>query len=177
MPRERRDRRWWRRAGAIDASLPPRRRRLKGTRGPPGVVRPPPKRQARAIAAARAPWERRRMIRLAPRGLHVCAACRAEFVYPEARRREVDARWWRATRAQWWLRLRCGSCGARREVVVPEALVERFEIELERARAAIAHAIAASERTRMAAMVDALVLALERDLIDAADFALPRAPM
>jgi hypothetical protein len=108
--------------------------------------------------------------------LRLCAACRADSVYPESRSRRVERSWWRATRIRWRLRLRCGACGARREVVVGERLMERFEKRLERTRAAIANALAASDHLRMAAQIEVFVLALELDLIDARDFGVPARP-
>jgi hypothetical protein len=62
-------------------------------------------------------------------GLHVCIACRRDYVHAEGRRREDDGRW------RLWLH--CGECHARREVVVPDDLEQRFEADVERGRAAL----------------------------------------
>jgi hypothetical protein len=51
------------------------------------------------------------------------------------------------------------------------AVAERYERDLERGVAAVAVAWERLERARMAAVLDAFVVALDRDLIDAADFA------
>jgi hypothetical protein len=88
--------------------------------------------------------------------------------------RTVRRSWWRETRTFWELRLRCGACGGRRDVVVADGRMERFATRLERTRAKMARAAAQSERRRMEAEARALALAFELDLIDAADFGVPR---
>jgi hypothetical protein len=108
------------------------------------------------------------------RALHVCTVCAADTVYPEARVRTVHESWWREARTRWRLWLRCGACGGRREIVVGDARMQRFARRLERARAIMARAVAHSERLRMEAEASALAIALELDLIDAADFGVPR---
>src|SRR2546423_777923 len=95
-------------------------------------------------------------------GLHVCPACRSDSVHAVGRAREGEV--------QWRLQLRCGECGTIREVVVPDDLAERFEGDVARGREIIERAAAECDRERMAAEVEVMALALDLDLIDAADF-------
>jgi hypothetical protein len=62
-------------------------------------------------------------------GLHVCAGCRSDSVHAVAREREGE---------RWRLWLRCGACEARRQVVVPADLAERFDADVAQGRAIIA---------------------------------------
>jgi hypothetical protein len=116
-------------------------------------------------------WRARRVDRLARTcswtsvpgcGLHVCPACHAPFVHPVARAR-VDA--WR-----WSMRLRCGNCRHERDMVVPADVAARYEDDLRMAAEVIAWAIAAEDHERLKRQADAFAAALDRDLIDAADF-------
>jgi hypothetical protein len=97
-------------------------------------------------------------------GLHVCPACHGSFVHAVDRRRESEARW--------WLQLCCGECRSCRDVVVTDDIARRFDADVARGLEAIAAAAAHSDRQRMADQADAFAVALERDLIDAADFRL-----
>jgi hypothetical protein len=117
-------------------------------------------------------WRRRRRDRraLGPRrtpvpgsGLHVCPACRAPFVHTVARSR-LDA-------ARWSMRLRCGECRHERDVVVADDVAARYDDDLRDAAREIARAIAAEDRERLEREADAFAAALDRNLIDAADFA------
>ena len=54
--------------------------------------------------------------------------------------------------------LRCGECGWQREVVVADDVVVRFDDDVR------------ADRERLAREADAFAAALDRDLIDAADF-------
>jgi hypothetical protein len=96
-------------------------------------------------------------------GLQVCPACRASFVHPVARSR-LDA--WR-----WSIALRCGECGHAREVVVADEVAARYEDDLRDAARAIARAVADADLKRLEREVEAFAAALDRGLIDAADFA------
>ena len=95
-------------------------------------------------------------------GLHVCSACRSDFVHATERRRESEA--------VWWMSLRCGQCGGCRDVVVGSDLVRRFDADVSRGLATIASDLDTLDRERMAAQVEAFASALRRDLIDAGDF-------
>ena len=97
------------------------------------------------------------------RELTVCLECGADYVNP------VE---WRAHGAcHWWMLLRCGGCEAQREEVVPDPLAERFDRELDHALAEIGRVADRLRYERLASEADAFAAALERDLIDAEDFA------
>jgi hypothetical protein len=98
-------------------------------------------------------------------GLHVCHECHADYVHP--------VEWREADGDHWWMRLRCGSCFREREVTVPDAVAQRFGRDLDAAEQEIGRAAAQLDQERMAREVEALAAALERDLIDADDFARP----
>jgi hypothetical protein len=66
--------------------------------------------------------------------------------------------------------LRCGACGTREEVVVPNAEAERFGDALDAGVAEIAAAADRLDRERLGDQADAFAVALARDLIDAGDF-------
>jgi hypothetical protein len=95
-------------------------------------------------------------------GLHQCRLCHDDSVVPV---------WWeQAGDAQWHMLLRCGQCETYREVTVGNDVAERYEQDLERGRAEIAATVNRRDRARMLAELPILIAALERDLIDAADF-------
>jgi hypothetical protein len=110
---------------------------------------------------------RRREIRgstsLPGSGLHVCEDCRSDYVHP--------VEWREADSEHWWMRLRCGGCFREREVTVPDAVAQRFGRDLDAAEEEIGRAVEKLDQERMALEVEAFAAALERDLIDAEDFA------
>lgn len=117
-------------------------------------------------------WRRRRREGLGPvprrtpvpgSGLQVCRACRAPFVHPVARKRLEES--------LWSLVLRCGECTLEREVVVGDDLAARYEDDLRGSARAIERALEQEDRERLARQADLFAAALDRDLIDAADFA------
>jgi hypothetical protein len=95
--------------------------------------------------------------------LETCPACKKDFVQPVSWEPEGDERW--------WMYLRCGECGMSREVSVSNADAERYEAALHSRASIISRALRRLEIDRMAAEVESFVTALQRDLIDAADFA------
>jgi len=95
-------------------------------------------------------------------GLIVCATCGSDFVSP--------LEWAEHDETYWWMRLRCGECGAFREVVVSQEIAGRYDRALDRTSEAIVTTLAQLDRERMTAEVEALATALQHDLIDAADF-------
>jgi hypothetical protein len=97
-----------------------------------------------------------------PRLLCVCAACGADFVNP--------VRWITQEDGQRRVHLRCGACGLERDVVVTPTSAALLEAAHEARVAQIAQTLERLERDRMAAWADTFTQALERDLIDAADF-------
>ena len=64
----------------------------------------------------------------------------------------------------------CGECRSQREVVVADDVVVRFDDDVRAATRPIARAIERADRDRLAREADAFAAALDRDLIDAADF-------
>jgi hypothetical protein len=91
-----------------------------------------------------------------------CSSCGADLMNP-VRWHDVDA-------LTWWIRLRCGACGAVREVEASNAEARQLEADLDLGLARIAAAVVELDRGEMAVAADALVSALERDLIDPDDF-------
>jgi hypothetical protein len=96
-------------------------------------------------------------------GLQQCSVCRADFV--------VLVDWDEVDDHHWQLLLRCAECETYREIVVGNDVAKRYEADLARGMDEIASALERSDRARMEHEVDTFVAALERDLIDPADFA------
>jgi len=71
----------------------------------------------------------------------------------------------------WWMLLRCGGCRADREVTVANDVAECYGRELDAAQAQMARTVRALDAERMAREAETFTEALERDLIDADDFA------
>ena len=67
--------------------------------------------------------------------------------------------------------MRCGECGTWRGVRVTNDEAKAFDVTLDRHTEEIRRALDQIDRERMETELDALVGALEHDLIDAADFA------
>jgi hypothetical protein len=95
-------------------------------------------------------------------GLVNCPDCRKEAVIP------VD---WEDGGDKWHIALRCGNCGARREVTLDDGEARKLDRALDRGIHQIRRALTALERRRMRTEADTLSVALERDLIGADDFA------
>jgi hypothetical protein len=114
---------------------------------------------ARVLRAVPGEWGRRPR----PTPLIECLACGSDRVCVIDFEEDDDC--------HWWIRLRCGECEIWRDVIVSDA--EAAELD----RALVAHAtamrslLAALDRERMAAEIEVLVAALERDLIDPSSFA------
>jgi len=77
----------------------------------------------------------------------------------------------RIDESRWSVLLRCGECRREREVVVPLGVVARLDDDIRTATHTIARALERADRERLAREADAFAAALDRDLIDAADFA------
>jgi flavoprotein len=91
-----------------------------------------------------------------------CRACGTDFVYPvEWRPHDDDS---------WWMLLRCGACGFCRETIAPNALADRFDLELDRMQADIRAEAGRLERERQVEEAEAFAAALDRDLIIPEDF-------
>jgi hypothetical protein len=91
-----------------------------------------------------------------------CARCDSDFVNPVS--------WDERGETGWWIRLRCGECGAVREVDVSDEEARRFDRELDQGLERIAATVARLEREHMIADIEVLTAALQRDLIDPGDF-------
>jgi hypothetical protein len=97
-------------------------------------------------------------------GLEVCPACATDFVVP--------LEWSAIEDHSWWMHLRCAQCEHTREVVVSNTVAERYDQALDERADPIARALHRLDLERMAATVESLIVALQRDLIGPADFAL-----
>ena len=96
-------------------------------------------------------------------GLELCPACGTDFVHP--------VEWSAVEDHSWWMLLRCAQCEDSREVTVSNAEAERFDEALDSRADPIARAVRKLDLERMAASVESLIVALQRDLIGPADFA------
>ena len=96
-------------------------------------------------------------------GLEICPVCERDFVQPVS--------WEPAGDAAWWMFLRCGECGMSREVAVSNAEADRFERALHARASVLADQARTLEEERLSAEIDAFVIALDNDLIDADFFA------
>jgi hypothetical protein len=97
-----------------------------------------------------------------PARLLDCERCDADYVVPVA--------WQESGELNWWIRVRCGECGFVRDVEVTNEEAKRFERQLDRDVQQIAMTVARLERERMISDAQALIAALQRDLIDPGDF-------
>jgi hypothetical protein len=91
-----------------------------------------------------------------------CAMCGGDYVNP------VD--WEPVGETQWWMLLRCGACDTWREVTVTNDIAARYDLELDRRMDIVARALERLDRSRMAAEVETMILALRHGLVDPADF-------
>jgi hypothetical protein len=94
--------------------------------------------------------------------LDLCGACGEGFVCPVT--------WSESGPADWWLLLRCGSCGSSREVVASNAAVAEYDSQLDDGMQQINAAAEQLAREALAAQADALGTALDMDLLGADDF-------
>ena len=97
-----------------------------------------------------------------PTPLDVCLRCGEGFVYPVS--------WTESGPADWWLLLRCGGCGAWRDVVASNNAVEAFDRRLDQEMDQIQAAAARLERESFSDEADAFGTALRLDLLSADDF-------
>lgn len=95
--------------------------------------------------------------------LELCGVCGRDFVNP------VD--WEPVGSEQWRILVRCGECGTWRDVTVTNAVAQRYDVELHRRAAGLATLLDRMDRERMLGQAEAMTIALELGLIDAADFA------
>jgi hypothetical protein len=95
--------------------------------------------------------------------LEHCANCHSDFAYP--------VEWEPVNNQSWWILLRCGECDHWREATVPNAVAERFDVELDRRADVMHRALHRIDREQMIASANTMIAALRHNLIDAADFA------
>jgi hypothetical protein len=94
--------------------------------------------------------------------LRTCRSCGLPYVGP------LDCS---AEGARFRILLRCGNCDSRRRVLVSTGQATRFECDVAYDIIEIAREAERLDRARFAAQTAAFAVALERDLIDASDFA------
>lgn len=94
--------------------------------------------------------------------LDLCTECGQGFVYPVS--------WTESGPADWWLHLRCGACGASRDVVASNYAVEAFDRQLDGEMEMIEAAAQRLERESFLAEAETLRTALRLDLLSADDF-------
>jgi hypothetical protein len=94
--------------------------------------------------------------------LRCCSDCGKAFAYPVT--------WTESGPADWWLLLRCGSCGSWRDVVASNPVVAEYDRILDDDLDAIRDAADRMQRETLMAEADALSVALRLDLLTADDF-------
>jgi hypothetical protein len=95
--------------------------------------------------------------------LQHCRMCGSDSVHP--------VEWEPFGDSHWWILLRCGACGHRGEGLVANAAAQRFDRELDEAQDEMVRAADRLGLEILSAEIESLTVALERDLIDADDFA------
>jgi hypothetical protein len=98
-----------------------------------------------------------------PEELDVCRACGRDMVYP------TD--WHLVDPEHWWVELRCGGCGVRRRGLFLSSQLDRFECRLEEALREISEEADRLLLDWRSAEADVFAEALDRELIQARDFA------
>ena len=93
----------------------------------------------------------------------VCEACRGPFVCP--------IEWQPADEEHWLISTRCGQCGVWQDLCLTNPQAAAWDVKLDAQIRPIERALGRLDSERMTAEVDRFIAALERDLIDAADFA------
>jgi hypothetical protein len=94
--------------------------------------------------------------------LELCPKCGQGFVYPVT--------WTESGPSDWWLLLRCGGCGAWRDVIASNHAVAAFDRMLDQHMQAIRAAAERLARESLAAQAETLRAALRLDLLTADDF-------
>ena len=95
--------------------------------------------------------------------LRACPICDSRLVCPIA--------WEPCDDSHWDIELRCGDCGYGWQMVADDRRAARFDVELDNDLRTIKRTLRGLERERMAVEVETFITALERDLIEPADFA------
>jgi hypothetical protein len=95
-------------------------------------------------------------------GLHVCAECASELVYP--------LRWEEADNEHWNVTLRCPSCEWTEAGLFGHDVLERFDEELDRGTQVLERDLKRLTHANMAEEIDRFVRALALDAIQPMDF-------
>ena len=105
-----------------------------------------------------------RLAKLFPRRTPLpCECCGGDFLCP------MD---WEPNGNEFWaIEARCGDCGMWHALQLTNAQAATWELALDRQTRPIQRALDRLDRERMARQAEGFIAALERDLIDAADFA------
>jgi hypothetical protein len=111
------------------------------------------------------PFMFRRLFRRPRASLADCTACGADYVHP--------VEWSPHDEEHWWMLLRCGACGDRREEIVPDGEAEVYDRELDWAERVMRGEAERLSRERLVAQADSFATALALDLIGAEDFGRP----
>jgi hypothetical protein len=99
----------------------------------------------------------------APSGpLHICPSCAGELVHP------LD--WAEESPGRWRILMLCPDCDLEREGVFGQALVERFDDELDRATSSLLDDLKRITQANMAEEILRFSRALQLDLIGPSDF-------
>ncbi|HTA13481.1 MAG TPA: hypothetical protein VK781_01325 [Solirubrobacteraceae bacterium] len=94
--------------------------------------------------------------------LHICPGCAGELVHP------LD--WFEESPGRWRILMLCPDCDLQREGVFGQALVERFDDELDRATSSLLSDLKQITQANMAEEIERFSLALQLDLIGPSDF-------
>jgi hypothetical protein len=94
--------------------------------------------------------------------LHVCPYCGGSFVYP------LD--WSEEGPWHWRIMLRCPDCQRVGTALFPQAVVDRFDQELDRASAELLSDLQRLTQANMAQEIDFFTRALQADVIVPSDF-------
>lgn len=94
---------------------------------------------------------------------HLCPVCAGDFVYP--------VHWHEASETHLWVQLRCGECDTWWEGTFTDDALDRFDRKLDETSRLMADEADRLHREWRSTEADAFAAALDRDLIDAGDFA------
>lgn len=97
-----------------------------------------------------------------PTELHRCPDCGTDFVCPIT--------WTESGPSDWWLLLRCGQCGMRRDVIASNLVVAEFDRVLDEELERIRVEADRLGRESLQAQADSFGTALRMDLLTADDF-------
>lgn len=92
-----------------------------------------------------------------------CERCGSDFLCP------ID--WEPDGKEYWAIEARCGACGLWHFLHLTNAQAAAWELALDRQARPIQKAVDRLDRERMSRQIDGFIAALDRDLIDAGDFA------